>query len=164
MSSTNLSKQFTNAVAEKNIPYLRSYIASEIRADPMFKKNICDECMAYIRGKGLDITEPFRLDISEEPTPNERSKWDKRLFLGKVEYLRLNFAYDKRIAELKEIGKVAYASEAEPEVKADGQKTTFKVAPKGRRSKKQKTSPALVIGVIAAVAAIAAIIAFFLRK
>lgn len=157
MMRKKVNQEFIEAAARRDIPYLRSHITAEIQTDPLFKSGACDECMAYLSGIGLDITEPYCLDSVEAPTPTDKNQWDKRLFFGKVEFLRRNFAYEKRVSELKEIGKHAFADEIE-------ESATFEEAPKGRRSEKKKTSPVAIIGVIAAVAAIVALIAFLLKK
>lgn len=164
MGKTCLRTDFINAVERKDISLLRTYVANEIRSDPTFQHSICDECVEYAATHGVDITEPFHLNLSEEPTPTDTSKWDKLLFQDKVEYLRLNFAYYERIPELKEISRVAYAAERKTEPTADIEAASFKDAPPGRRSVRKKSSPTVLAGLIAAVVIIAAIIAFFLRK
>lgn len=156
--NTNMRQEFISAAERKDIPYLRSYIASEIINDPTFKKSLCDECMEYLENCGLDITESYQLDSIETPTPTDKSLWDKRLFLGKVEFLRTNFAYEKRIKELREIGSVAYAEDLAEE------KPNFTEAPKGRRSEKKNTSLTAMIGAVTAVAAIIAVIAMLIKK
>ena len=156
--STNMRQEFISAAERKDIPYLRSYIASEIINDPTFKKSLCDECMEYLANCGLDITESYQLDSIETPTPTDESLWDKRLFLSKVEFLRTNFAYERRIKELRKIGPVAYAEDVVEET------PNFTAAPKGRRSEKKNSSLAAVIGTVAAVAAIIAVIALLMKK
>lgn len=156
--STNMRQEFIAATQRNDVPYLRSFIASEIINDPTFKKGVCDECMDYLAKCGLDITEPYQLDSIEAPTPTDKSLWDKRLFLGKVEFLRTNFAYEKRIKELREIGPVAYAEDLVEE------KPNFTEAPKGRRSEKKNSSLATVIGAVAAIAAIIAVIALLVKR
>lgn len=156
--STNMRQEFISAAQRKDVPYLRSFIASEIINDPTFKKSTCDECMEYLANCGLDITEPYQLDSIEAPTPTDKSLWDKRLFLGKVEFLRTNFAYEKRIKELREIGPVVYAEDLAEE------KPNFTEAPKGRRSEKKNSSLATMIGVVAAIAAVVAAIALLMKK
>lgn len=154
----NLRQEFISAAQNKDVPYLRSYIASEIINDPTFKKSVCDDCMEYLSNCGLDITEPYQLDSIEEPTPTDKTKWDKRLFLGKVEFLRTNFAYEKRVKELKEIGPIAYAGDVTDE------RGNFEEAPQGRRSAKKNSSLAVIIGVAAAVTAIIAVIVWLTKK
>lgn len=156
--STNMRQEFITAAQKNDAPYLRSFIASEIINDPTFKRGVCDDCMTYLKTNGVDITVPYELNTTEEPTPTDKTKWDKRLFLRKVEYLRKNFAYDERIGELREIGKVAYHDESASE------KANFVEAPKGQRSEKKNTSLAALIGAIAAVAAIIAVIVLLLKK
>lgn len=156
--SKSLRQEFISATQKEDVPYLRSFIASEIINDPTFKKGVCDECMSYLKSNGVNITVPYELNTTEEPTPTDKSMWDKRLFLRKVEYLRKNFAYEERIGELREIGKVAYYEEPVSE------KANFEEAPKGRRSEKKNSSLAAIFGAIAAVAAIIAVIAVLLKK
>lgn len=156
--SANMRPEFIAAMQKEDKPYLRAFIASEIINDPTFKRGYCDDCMAYLKTNGVDITIPYELNITEEPTPADKASWDKGLFLRKVEYLRKNFAYDKRIAELREIGKVAYAEELA------GEQVNFNKAPKGRRSEKKNPSIAATIGVVAAVAAIIAVIAMLVKR
>lgn len=155
---SSMKPEFTSAVEKEDIPYLRSYIASTIINDPTFNKGTCDNCMAYLNANNLDITEPYELNITEEPTPTDKSLWDKRLFLRKVEYLRKNFAYEKRIGEIREIGRVVYADESAE------QKANFEDAPKGRRSDKKNSSLAMIIGAVVAIATIIAIITFLVKK
>lgn len=156
--STNLREEFIYAVQKEDIPYLRSFITSEIINDPTFHRSVCDDCMAYLKEKGVEITVPYELNPSEEMTPTDKALWDKKLFMRKVEYLRRNFAYEKRIVELREIGKVAYAEELVEE------KPNFTVAPKGRRSEKKNSSLSMIIGAVAAVAAIIAFIALLVKR
>ena len=98
------------------------------------------------------------MDSVEEPTPTDKSMWDKRLFLKKVEFLRRNFAYDDRIKELREIGPVVYAGEM------DDEEPNFSKAPKGQWSGKKNTSLAMIIGAIVAAAAIIALIAALVKR
>lgn len=157
--SKNLQQVFIDAAQRKDIPYLRSFITSEIIYDPTFDKSICDDCMEYLAKCGLDITESFKLDSTEKPTPTDRSMWDKDLFLDKVEFLRTNFAYKERIDELRNIGRVAYADEIIEE-----KNENFVEAPRGRRSEKKNASLAAMIGAVTAVAAIIAVIAMLIKK
>lgn len=154
-----LKEKFISAAKEENIPYLRSFITSEIINDPTFKNGDCHECMAYLKSKGIDITVPYELNPSEEDTPVNKELWTKNLFLRKVEYLRRNFAYDERIDDLRNIGRVAYADEIVEEKKGN-----FAEAPKGCRSEKKNTSLAAMIGAVTAVAAIIAVIAMLIKK
>ena len=162
MKNYDFQPEFIEAVEKKDISYLRSFIASTIRVDPAFNKAKCDDCMDYIKEHGLDITEVFKLNASEAPTPTNPSEWTKDLFHDKVEYLRLNFAYNERVGELKKIGRTAYADQ----IKKENPKQSFTEAPKGRRSNTQKTSlkasPLMIFGAItAAVAVIVAIVLLF---
>lgn len=156
---TNLSQTFLSAVQRKDIPYLRSIITSRIIDDPTFKECICDDYMSYLANSGLDITEPYQLNLIEEITPTDPDKWSKDLFLDKVEFLRTNFAYEKRIKELKQIGPAVYAKDV-----TENQQPNFSKAPKGRRSEKKNPSLAAMIGVVAAVAAIIAVIAMLVKR
>ena len=165
MKNYDFQPEFIEAVDKNDVSYLRSFIASTIRVDPAFNKAKCDDCMSYIREHGLDITEAFKLNASESPTPTNHSEWTKDLFHKKVEYLRLNFAYDERVGELKEISRVAYADQIKKEVS----KPSFTEAPKGRRSNTKKTSPVttsplMIVGAIAAVVAVIVAIVLLFKK
>lgn len=159
MKNYNFEQEFIDAVNKNDIPYLRTFIASEIRVDPAFNQAKCDDCMSYIREHGLNITEAFKLNVSEAPTPTNQNEWTKDLFHKKVEYLRLNFAYDERVSELREISRVAYADQ----IKKETPISSFKEAPKGRRSNTKKTSQVkkifakmpFLLKIIAAIAAVA---------
>lgn len=153
-----MREEFISAAKDKDIPALRSFVTFEIINDPTFKKKRCDECMEYLKNQGINITEEYQMDSVEEPTPTDKSMWDKRLFLKKVEFLRRNFAYDDRIKELREIGPVVYAGEM------DDEEPNFSKAPKGQRSGKKNTSLAMIIGAIAAAAAIIALIVALVKR
>ena len=135
----NMNPEFISAAENKDIPFLRAYIASTIRNDPTFRT--CRDCMNYLKENGIDITESYKMNITEEPIPEDKSLWDERLFLRKVEYLRKNFAYDERKRELYKIAKVVYEKEIE-EIKEN-----FDVAPRGCGSETKKTSPVLLVAV-----------------
>lgn len=165
MKNYDFQPEFIEAVEKKDVPYLRSFIASTIRVDPAFNKAKCDDCMSYIKEHGLDITEVFKLNASETPTPTNPSEWTQDLFHDKVEYLRLNFAYNERVGELKKIGRTAYADQIKQEVP----KQSFTEAPKGRRSSTQKTSPVkasplMIFGTVAAVVAVIVAIVLLFKK
>ena len=163
MKNYDFQPEFIEAVEKKDISYLRSFIASTIRVDPAFNKAKCDDCMDYIKERGLDITEDFKLDAVEAPTPTNPSEWNKELFHKKVEYLRRNFAYTERVGELKKIGRVVYADQ----IKKEAPKQSFTEAPQGRRSSTPKTSPLttsplmIFVAVAAVVAVIVAIVLLF---
>ena len=165
MNNHDFQPEFIEAVEKKDVSYLRSFIASTIRVDPAFNKAKCNDCMSYIKEHGLDITEAFKLNASEEITPSDPSMWTKDLFYDKVEYFRLNFAYDERVSELKKIGRVAYADQIKKEVP----NPSFSEAPKGRRSNTKKTShvmtsPLMIFGAIAAATAVIVAIVFLFKK
>lgn len=73
--------------------------------------------MDYLEKSGIDITEPFRLNVSEKTTPEDQNEWTEALYFRKVEYLRLNFAYRERVPELREISKVVFAKRIKEEQK-----------------------------------------------
>lgn len=165
MKKYDFQPEFIEAVENNDVSYLRSFIASTIRVDPAFNDAECDDCMSYIQEHGLNITEAFKLNASESPTPVNQSEWTKDLFHDKVEYLRLNFAYDERVGELKRIGRVAYADK----IKKDTSKLSFTEAPKGRRSSTKKTSPVttsplMIFGAIAAAVAVIVAIVLLFKK
>lgn len=164
MENNKFQPEFYDAVNKKDIPYLRNYVAASIRFDPAFNKSKCDACMKYLEEKDIDITEEYKANINEREVPEDKSKWTKELFQDKVEDLRQNFAYEKRIKELREIGPKVYADRIEksqPENKSE----SFKEAPKGRRSSStEKPSVAGVIAVIAVIAAVIGTIIYLLRK
>ena len=135
----NVKPEFISAAKNGDIPFLRSYIASTIRNDPSLRT--CREHMRYLNENGIDITEEYQLNITEEDIPTDESLWDERLFLKEVEYLRKNFAYEKRMKTIYKISRVIYAKEIE-EIKEN-----FDVAPRGCGSEAKKTSPVLLIAV-----------------
>lgn len=166
MKNTTFANEFLSAVEKKDLPYIKAYIASVILNDPRFEQAKCHDYMDYVRSHNLNITEPFKLNVSENVTPTDKSKWDKGLFRRKVEYLRLNFAYDERIKELEQIGKVAFEKPADDEAsvkKTNNNTECFSNAPKRGRSKK-KASPFAILGVIAAIAAIVTAIMIIVKR
>lgn len=163
MKENDFSQKFLDAADKKDIPTLRNYVAATISFDPAFNKSKCDACMKYLEEKDIDITEKYKANINEREVPEDKSKWTKELFQDKVEDLRQNFAYEKRIKELREIGPKVYADRIEksqPENKSE----SFKEAPKGRRSNTEKPSVAGIIAVIAVIAAVIGTIIYLLKK
>lgn len=165
MKNYDFEQEFIDAVSNNDVPYLRTFIASEIRVDPAFNKSKCDDCMEYIRERGINITEPLKRNINEREVPTDSSQWTKELFHDKVEDLRQNFAYSERIDEIKKVGRVAYADK----IKKEAPKPSFAEAPKGRRSSTKKTSPVttsplVIFGAIAAAVAVIVAIVLLCRK
>lgn len=165
MSNFTFWPEFVEAVESGDKQGIKSYITSQIKNDPTFKNGNCHKYMEYVKEKGIDIIEPFKLNASEEPTPTDKSKWTKELFYGKIEYLRLNFAYDDRIKEIEQIGKIAY-TEAEKQKnttkKKESTKANFPQAPQRSQSAKKSASPFPMIGaIVATVAVVASIVAIF---
>lgn len=160
MNNYDFEQEFIDAVSNNDVPYLRTFIASEIRVDPAFNKSKCDDCMKYIRERGINITEPLKRNINEREVPADSSQWTKELFHDKVEDLRQNFAYSERIGEIKKVGRVAYADK----IKKEAPKPSFAEAPKGRRSSTEKTSPLMIFGAIAAAVVVIVAIVLLFKK
>lgn len=154
-----MEQNFVFMADEKDIKGLRNYISSWFGLCPTLRGNKCDKYMNYLEKVGIDITEPYRMNISEAPTPKDQSQWTEALYFRKVEYLRLNFAYKERVPELKEISKVVFAEQiAEEEKRAARESGNFQKAPQKQRSKKKANIPnSLVLTVLATVAIIGVI-------
>ena len=169
MENQAFREDFYEAIEKKDIPYLRAYIAAKIRNDQKFERNACDDCMRFLKEKGLDITEKFKLNVSEKEAPTDQALWTEKLFYDKVEYLRLNFAYDERVPELREIGRTVYGkekSEKGSNLSAETSRknmTASKTVEESQRGSRQ-TSPFAIVGAIAAIVAIIGLIVFLLKK
>ena len=148
----SFSQEFLNAIENKDLTYLRAYITEGILLDPCFEKNDCQHCMDFLKEKGIDITEPFQLNANESPTPQNKAEWNKDLFFYKVTYLRRNFAYDKRIPEIKDIGKEVYGKESVSKPIIQNQ------------SENRNMSPFAIAGIVAAIVAVIGLIIWILKK
>lgn len=182
MSETPLTQIFIQSVNDKNIPYIRALIKGRILFDPTFSTQEYDRHMEYVQAHGIDITEPYEKRPDEFELPKE--KWNEDYFLSLLEWFRLNFAPDKRIPKLKEVGRAVYRNNSH--VSSDNIKTlsnknthtqsytqtkqrsnpqtknnsTFHGVPRRRRNEKnrQPSLPLIVAAAIAAVTLVAMII------
>lgn len=152
MNDMKFTQKFVDAAENGDISTLRNYVAESIQIDPLFEDSICEDCMAYLKGKGVDITEPLHKTAIEPLVPQDHSLWKKELFHEKVECLRQNFAYDERIPEIKEIGKEVYG-------KKSVNSPTAQV-----EIKKCKVSPFAIAGIVAAIVAVIGLIIWILKK
>lgn len=143
-------QDYIKAVAEKNVGRVRSYIASAIRSDPTFSTGVVREYVDYAVQNGIALFETYEKTPCEMPVPENEELWDRRLFYGKVEDLRLNFAYRERIGQIKRIGRKVYGT------------TPFTEAPKNHRSKGKNKVVLLVAG-LALLAVVAVVLYLSLR-
>ncbi len=151
MDSSILRKDFLEAVEKKDKGAIKNYITQRITEDKGFRTGAVEQCMEYLMENGLDIKEEYVIQPGEEgPFPDDI----KELFNFKVRWLKQNFAYDKRIGDIKRIGR-----------ELESRKTAgFSPAPQGHRSQIKKVSPLAIVGVIVLIAAVIGTIIALLRK
>lgn len=119
-----MKPEFIQAVEDKDIYTIRSYITSEIIEDPTFCRNNLKECMDFIYKNGVDIFEKYEPTACETDVPDDISKWNRDLFYNKVEDLLHNFAFNERIVDIKKIGRHVYqhSFQEAPEIHRSGKK------------------------------------------
>ena len=152
-----MKPEFIQAVKEKDVYTVRSYITSEIIEDPTFANKNLEECLDYVRVNNVDIFEEYNLTPCETEVPDDVSKWDRDLFYNKVEDLLHNFAYNERIVDIKRIGKHVYSVL----LKEEGHQA-FQEAPEIHRSGKKIKWLPIIIGV-AVLEVVATVIAILMK-
>ena len=128
-----MNQEYMNVVAKGDLVRIRSHITSEIMSDPTFSTKKVQQYIDYALSHGIKLFEPYAKTPCEMPVPENEEQWDRRLFYGKIEDLRLNFAYNERFELIRKIGQKVYRDDS------------FTEAPKDHRSKtKNKVVPLVV--------------------
>ena len=143
-------QEYKNAVAEKDMIRIRSHIANVIKSDPNFNTSNVKEHVEYALSKGVDLFEKYEKTPCETPVPEDEDRWDKRLFYDKIEDLRLNFAYNERIEQIRKIGRKVY------------QNDSFSEAPEDHRSEPKNKVVPVAVG-ITVLAILAVVLVLVLR-
>ena len=129
-----MNQEYINVVAKGDLVRIRSHITSEIMSDPTFSTKKVQQYIDYALSHGIKLFEPYAKTPCEMPVPENEEQWDRRLFYGKIEDLRLNFAYNERIELIRKIGQKVYRDDS------------FTEAPKDHRSTPKNKVVPLVVG------------------
>ena len=123
-------QEYITAVSEKDIPRIRSHITNAIKADPTFNTTKVSQYVEYALSKGVMLFEPYAKTPCETVVPENEAEWDQRLFYDKIEDLRLNFAFNERIEQIRKIGQKVYRDDSFSEAPEDhGSEPKNKVVP-----------------------------------
>lgn len=129
-----MNQEYINVVAKGDIVKIRSHITSAIMSDPTFSTRTAQQYVDYALNNGIMLFEPYAKTPCEMPVPENEEQWDRRLFYGKIEDLRLNFAYKERIEQIRKIGQKVYRDDS------------FTEAPEDHRSEPKNKVVPLVVG------------------
>lgn len=146
-------RDFAKAVQEKDVPGLRSHLATAIRFEPASfgtENGEYRQMRKYLEAAGIEFKQSYEPQADEEERP--RGSWDMSYFFHLVEWYRLNCA-DKRLEHLKEVGKAVSpapkkspVSKMAPQTHQGVQDTSFHPALGERRGQgKQKNRPNLIL-------------------
>lgn len=144
-----MNQEYINAVAKGDLVKIRSYITSAIMSDPTFSTRAAQQRVDYALKNGIALFETYAKTPCETAIPEDEAQWDQRLFYDKIEDLRLNFAYNERIDQIRKIGQRVY------------QDDSFTEAPVDHRSLKNKVVP-LAVGLALLIVLVTAI--YLVRK
>ena len=144
-----MNQEYINAVAKGDLVKIRSYITSAIMSDPTFSTRAAQQRVDYALKNGIALFETYAKTPCETAIPEDEAQWDQRLFYDKIEDLRLNFAYNERIDQIRKIGQSVY------------QDDSFTEAPVDHRSLKNKVVP-LAVGLALLIVLVTAI--YLVRK
>ena len=145
-----MNQEYINVVAKGDIVKIRSHITSAIMSDPTFSTRTAQQYVDYALNNGIMLFEPYAKTPCEMPVPENEEQWDRRLFYGKIEDLRLNFAYKERIEQIRKIGQKVYRDDS------------FTEAPEDHRSEPKNKVVPLVVG--ATLLVVLAVVLCFLLK
>ena len=144
-----MNQEYINAVAKGDLVKIRSYITSAIMSDPTFSTRAAQQRVDYALKNGIALFETYAKTPCETAIPEDEAQWEQRLFYDKIEDLRLNFAYNERIDQIRKIGQRVY------------QDDSFTEAPVDHRSLKNKVVP-LAVGLALLIVLVTAI--YLVRK
>jgi hypothetical protein len=142
-----MKQAFIEAVGERYVEKIQSYIISEIIEDPTFSNKNLQECLDYVKANGINIFVEYEDTPCETTVPENPKFWDKKLFFDKLEDLRLNFAYSERIATIKKIGEVAFVKNE-----------NFEEAPPSHGSENKIKWLPIIIGAVVVLAVVVTVI------
>ena len=145
-----MNQEYINVVAKGDLVRIRSHITSAIMSDPTFSTKTVQQYIDYALSNGIMLFEPYAKTPCEMPVPENEEQWDRRLFYGKIEDLRLNFAYNERIDQIRKIGQKVYKDDS------------FTEAPEDHRSEPKNKVVPLVVG--ATLLVVLAVVLCFLLK
>lgn len=148
-----MKQDFIEAVNDKHIEKIQSYLISEMIEDPTFSTDHLPECLDYVKSNGVDIFVKYEPTPCETAIPEAPEQWDKKLFFDKLEDLRLNFAYEERIDAIKKIGKKAFEDSK-----------NFEEAPEIHRSREKTKWFPILIGAVVTVIMVAMVITVVVRQ
>lgn len=109
----NPNETYDNAIKNKDKGALRSLLCGIIGSDPTFATTQFEEALKYIKtesdiihGEELDLEESYSKQSDEYVL--DRSKWNEEYFQMLLLWLRYNFSLNKRLSNIKAVGKEVY--------------------------------------------------------
>ena len=165
---------FVKSVEDGDISAVKTGLVNYIHFDPMFKTSDFKNALEYVKSKNINIEVPYVKEIDEYVLENQKD-WNRQYFFLLTEWLRLNFAVEKRVPHIREVGRVVFKDHLKsnqesniiekkivttPIIK-ERKNTDFQKAPIDRGSKKKKVTinlikVALAAGVVIAIGLIIA--------
>ena len=157
MLENRVSATVEDAVKNRDIPKLRSSLATLIKLDPGFRSDNYEKKLKYIQKNDIDVFEPYQKLKGEFTKPEK--EWSKEYFFYQVEWLLDNFSRE-RVDRLKKIGQAVFSTPQDtPQTSQPKQAEAFSGVPAGTAghpkaspspSRKKKSRLRLVLRIIAA--------------
>lgn len=101
-----------NAIQNKDVAKIRNILITVIGLDPRFETKAIERDLEYLEGcypeLYNEICEPFKEMKAYGEKRLSRDAWDRQYFHTLIEWLRVNFAPDQRLAHIKEVGETVY--------------------------------------------------------
>ena len=109
----NPNETYDNAIKNKDKGVLRALLCGILGSDPTFATTQFEEALKYIKtesdiihGEELDLEESYSKQSDEYVL--DRSKWNEEYFQMLLLWLRYNFSLNKRLSNIKAVGKEVY--------------------------------------------------------
>lgn len=98
---------FEKSVEDGDISAIKTGLVNYIHFDPMFKTADFKNALDYVKNKNINIEVPYEKEI-DEYVFEDKKDWNRQYFFLLTEWLRLNFAVEKRVPHIREVGRVVF--------------------------------------------------------
>ncbi|WP_027437130.1 hypothetical protein [Lachnospira multipara] len=134
---------YDKAISEQDKVVLKALLVGIIGADPTFATTEFDEAREYIKQKSLVLHgQELKLEESYivQEDEFEKDNWDEEYYKLNLVWLQDNFALDKRLSRIKEMGKIVYQGKMTlGKSKYNNRRTPSQAKPEGRSATKKAT-------------------------
>jgi len=184
------TSSYKEAIERKDTTVLKGLLSSILGSDPTFETSEFSEAMTYIKnesavsfGAPLELEEEYMIQEGEY-TESDPKKFTPEYYALNLVWLQDNFALDRRLPHIKEVGKIAYKDKKTLGKTKRSQKESIKkdyaVPPTTSGQKKQwlqgiidffksiielvKGNWKLLLGIIGCLVIVFCFIQFFIKK